>query len=66
MKQVGLKYIRLYHRYSQTDLAKELNISKSYLSEIESNKKEVSIKLLKQYSKVLIYLFLLFSFFQKN
>jgi transcriptional regulator with XRE-family HTH domain len=45
-----LKVIRQYHRLSQTDLAKKINISTSYLSELESGKKDASIELLQRYS----------------
>lgn len=46
----ALKLIRQYHRYSQKDLAQRLGISKSYLSEIESGKKTISVDLLGKYS----------------
>lgn len=36
----------------QNDLARELNISNSYLSEIESGKKSPNMELLKEYSRV--------------
>jgi transcriptional regulator with XRE-family HTH domain len=44
---------RHYWGFSQTDLAEKLGVSKSYLSEIESGKREVSLKLLNKYSVVL-------------
>ncbi|WP_307190515.1 helix-turn-helix domain-containing protein [Bathymodiolus platifrons methanotrophic gill symbiont] len=44
--------IRQFHEYKQTDLAKELGISKSYLSEIESGKKPITFKLLNKYSDI--------------
>lgn len=46
----ALKTIRQYHRLSQSDLAKKLNISRSYLNEIEHGHKEPSLKLLKKYA----------------
>ncbi|MFC3909672.1 helix-turn-helix transcriptional regulator [Legionella dresdenensis] len=46
----ALKYIRMYHQLNQAALAQELNISRSFLSEIESNKKQPSIELLEKYS----------------
>jgi len=48
----ALKQIRLFHNLKQVELAHELGISKSYLSEIESktNPKPVSLDLLKKYS----------------
>jgi len=46
----ALKKIRLFHQIKQVELANELGISKSYLSEIESNKKPVSMGLLGKYA----------------
>lgn len=46
----ALRIIRQYHEYKQIDLAKEIGISKSYLSEIESGKKPVTLELLNKYS----------------
>lgn len=46
----ALKQIRLFHQKKQVELAFELDISKSYLSEIEANKKTVSLELLEKYS----------------
>lgn len=48
----ALKLIRQFHKMTQTDLAEKLEISKSYLSEIESGKKTVSLPLLEKYSKI--------------
>jgi transcriptional regulator with XRE-family HTH domain len=45
-----LKSIRLFHRYSQTDLAHALGVSKSQISEIESGVRNPSSKVLKNYS----------------
>lgn len=47
----ALKTIRLYHDLKQSDLAANLCISKSYLSEIESGKKTVNFDMLEKYSK---------------
>jgi transcriptional regulator with XRE-family HTH domain len=47
-----LKLIRMYHQLKQGELAEKLGISSSYLSEIETGKKDPSISLLGQYSKV--------------
>jgi|SRR5690625_1649338 len=49
---IVLKKIRLVYSMSAKDLAKELNISPSYLSEIENNKKTPSIDLLEKYSDI--------------
>lgn len=46
----ALKLIRTYHQLTQTNLAKKLEISNSYLSEIESGLKPPSIELLEKYS----------------
>jgi transcriptional regulator with XRE-family HTH domain len=46
----ALRLLRIYHRKSQSQLAAIFGISKSYLSEIESGKKNVTIDLLNQYS----------------
>jgi len=48
----ALRLSRVFHDLSQTELAKKLHISKSYLSEIESGKKNVNIDLLERYGKV--------------
>jgi len=50
MLNEALKQIRLFHQLKQVELADALGISKSYLSEIESNKKPVSIDLLEKYA----------------
>ena len=49
----GLKVLRLYWGRSQSDLAEDLGISQSYLSEIETGRKEVSLELLRRYSEKL-------------
>ncbi len=36
----------------QVDLAKDLNISKSYLSEIESGRKSISMDILQKYAEI--------------
>jgi transcriptional regulator with XRE-family HTH domain len=52
MKQLAeaLRLLRVFHDMSQTDLACRLGISKSYLSEIESGKKEPTLNLLYRYA----------------
>ena len=45
-----LKLIRQYHNMNQTQLANELSLSTSYLSELESGKKEPSIDILQRYA----------------
>ena len=46
----ALRLIRTFHDVSQSDLASDLGISRSYLSEIESGKKNPSLDLLQKYS----------------
>jgi transcriptional regulator with XRE-family HTH domain len=46
----ALKLTREFHRMKQSELAKKLGISNSYLSEIESGKKNVAVDLLEAYS----------------
>ncbi|WP_100428763.1 helix-turn-helix transcriptional regulator [Janthinobacterium sp. 67] len=48
----ALKVIRQYHNLTQTNLAGKLSISTSYLSELESGKKEPSLEILHRYSQV--------------
>lgn len=42
--------VRVFHDLNQTTLAERLQISKSYLSEIESGKKQVTLELLQRYA----------------
>jgi transcriptional regulator with XRE-family HTH domain len=46
----ALKLVRQFHNIKQKKLADDINISNSYLSEIEADKKEVTLELLKKYS----------------
>lgn len=48
----ALRLAREFHRMKQVELARRLNISTSYLSEIEAGKKPPSIELLDGYAKV--------------
>ncbi len=48
----ALRLAREFHRMKQVELAKRLNISTSYLSEIESGKKPPTIELLDGYADV--------------
>ena len=47
----ALRLIRVFHDVKQNELAERLQISKSYLSEIESKKKAPSIDLIERYSR---------------
>lgn len=46
----AIRLIRIYHKYNQTQLAAKLHISTSYLSELESGKKEPSLDILQRYA----------------
>lgn len=48
----ALKLLRTFHQLSQTETAKLLGISNSYLSEIESGSKTPNLELLERYSTV--------------
>ena len=47
-----LRLFRIFHDKKLIDLAKELQISPSYLSEIESGKKKPSIDIINKYAKI--------------
>ena len=48
-----LRLLRIFFGYKSVEMAKKLNISQSFLSEIENDKKKPTLDLLQQYSKVL-------------
>lgn len=48
----ALRLIRVYHDLKQKQVAKRLEISTSYLSEIEKGRKMPSLELLQRYSDV--------------
>lgn len=48
----ALKLIRQYHNLNQTQLAIKLSMSTSYLSELESGKKEPTLDVLQRYAKL--------------
>lgn len=52
MVHTALKLTRQFHRMKQADLAKKLEISPSYLSEIENGSKTISVDLLYKYSAI--------------
>lgn len=52
MLHTALRLTREFHRIRQVDLAAQLQISRSYLSEIESGSKSISIALLDKYSQI--------------
>lgn len=47
----ALKLVRVYHNMKQKDLADALRLSASYLNEIESGKKQVTMDVLEKYSQ---------------
>lgn len=47
----ALRLIRIFHDYKTGDLAKDLEVSASYISEIENGKKEPSLEVLRKYAK---------------
>lgn len=47
----ALKLVRVYHNMKQKDLADALGLSPSYVNEIESGKKQVTIDVLEKYSQ---------------
>lgn len=51
MLSEALRLIRAYHDLSQSELSLELGISNSYLSEIESGKKQPTLDILSKYSE---------------
>lgn len=50
MLNQALRLVRVYHDLSQTQLSYDLGISNSFLSEIESGRKQPSLDLLARYS----------------
>ena len=47
----ALRLLRVFHDISQTQLADSLEVSKSFLSEIESGKKEPTLQMLSRYAE---------------
>lgn len=54
MEQLGaaLRSLRVFHDLSQTEAATKLEISKSFLSELEAGKKDPTLALLSRYAEV--------------
>lgn len=48
----SLKVFRTFHRLNQTELAEKLDVSKSFISEIESGKRVATLKLVNKYADV--------------
>jgi len=53
MLNEALRTIRVFHDKNQSEMAEALSISKSYLSEIESGDRNVTLQLLEKYSDAL-------------
>jgi transcriptional regulator with XRE-family HTH domain len=51
MLNEALRLVRAYHDLSQSELCVQLGISNSYLSEVESGKKQPTLELLNRYSE---------------
>lgn len=47
-----LKHIRIFNHYTQIEVAERLNLSPSYISEIETDKKVPTIEVLQNYSSI--------------
>ena len=52
MLNEALKQIREFHQMKQVELAEDLEISKSYLCEIEAGRKSISVELLEKYAEI--------------
>ena len=52
MLNEALKQIRIFHQIKQAELAVQLEISRPYLSEIESGRKSVSMDILNRYAEI--------------
>jgi transcriptional regulator with XRE-family HTH domain len=52
MVSEALKLLRDFHDLTQQELAEKLQVSRSYLSEIESGKKTPSMEIIDAYSRV--------------
>ncbi len=48
----ALRLVRVFHNINQSKMADLLDITRSYLSEIESGKKDPSISILEKYGEV--------------
>jgi transcriptional regulator with XRE-family HTH domain len=46
----ALRLVRVYHDLSQSQLCSDLGVSNSYVSEVESGKKQPTLELLQKYS----------------
>lgn len=51
MLNEALRLVRVYHDKSKADLAREMNYSRSFISDLESGNRSVTIATLERYSK---------------
>lgn len=51
MNNRALKLVRQYHRLSQAGLAEKLDLSRSFISELEAGNRKPSIDVLEKYAK---------------
>jgi transcriptional regulator with XRE-family HTH domain len=52
MLNEALRLIRVYHDVRQSEMAEKLGISKSYLSEIEHDRKRPTLDLVEKYAEI--------------
>lgn len=48
----ALRLLRIFNGYKSAEIAKKLEISQSYVSEIENNKKQPTMEILGRYAKL--------------
>ena len=48
----ALRLLRIFNGYKSAELAKKLELSQSYVSELENGKKQPTIEVLDKYAKV--------------
>ena len=51
MLNEALRLIRVYHDMSKAELAREIGISRSYVTELELGSKKVSLEIIEKYAK---------------
>ena len=51
MNSRALKLVRQYHRLTQAEVAKKLDLSKSFISELEAGNRKPSIDVLEKYAE---------------
>jgi len=66
MQHEALRLVRVFHDLNQSELAQRLDISKSYLSELENGKKAPTLELLQRYADTFGMPLSSFLFFSEN